>query len=725
MIKSPDSPITTQNEDSLGRWAFAKGIVDLIQKKSTNPSARIGIYGGWGTGKTSILELISTIAREREFYCTWFDPWKYQQRNDLWDAFIKVLTDVLPSEADPTSPKEPRLNSLPKRTWYKICRWFQKSKALETHPVSHLIKELVTLPSVHALQPKKAEIENTIKNAKRPIVIFIDDLDRTKPEFLPDIFMNLRSIFDIAGCTYILALDPLVVGSALATINEKWSDGYSFLEKIIEYPFWIPQPTRAQWQEMLSKETDRLNAEIDKDSLLRIIDLLPDNPRRLKLFLRHLEGLEIRTCRFAPHELALPTLYAAQLMKLEFPNIPPNLLQDDGLVDDIRSGRFGDRIRNDESAKKHEQNVKCSIDKITAPHDESTKKRFLQLYEGLKDISDLVDPLDLSSYFYFIEYDPILTWKELAAFVDSWKNSRDDKQKELISKYLTPHACGHLFKMLIEYRDRILGTAAESFTSEEVKEELSNSDVLFDILSAMVNTHKVFSGESPLLGPKDFFTLLSHVNRWAHFDKQEHYETRRQKERELTLQSINSAPEQHVDLLEQLVHDSTYWEEEENFKTFRQEVESILRETATKKLLNIFSTPSKFSELWGESKHIALKQLLLERGSIFHSTANRDLLKEVAKKSKNDTGIQHNFCHAFKMVAFYLSNPPSSLTRDDVLTIAKDTEFMQILWNAGTIRELNRRMAGSLKEHREVILACNEKKDFLPLPSWWSGVVDI
>lgn len=724
MTKSPDSPITTQNEDSLGRWAFAKGIVDLIQRKSTKPSARIGIYGGWGTGKTSILELISTIAHERGCYCAWFDPWKYQQHDDLWDAFIKVLSDAIPNEVDSVSPKESRLKTWPKRIWYKISRLCQKSKALEAHPVSHLIKELVALPSVHALQPKKSEIEKIIKKADKPIVIFIDDLDRTKPKLLPDIFMNLRSIFDIAGCTYVLALDPLVVGSALGTINEKWSGGYSFLEKIIEYPFWIPRPTPAQWQEMLSKETARLDTMIDKDSLLRIIDLLPDNPRRLKLFLRHLEGLEIRTCRFASYELALPTLYAAQLMKLEFPNIPPRLLEHDSLVDDIRSGTFGDRIRNKESAAKHEQDVKCSIDKI-APNDESKKKRLLQLYEGLKDISDMTDQFDLSSYFYFIEYDPIITWKELSAVVDTWKTTPPDKHKELIASYLTPHICRHFFKMLIEYRDRILGTAADRFTSDEVKKELSNSDVLLDILSVIINTYKVFGGISPLLGPTEFFTLLNHINRWAHFDKQEHYEKRRNMEKELTMQLITSAPEQHVDFLEQLAFNREHWDEEEHFKKFRKELENILKITASKKLLEVFDTPNKFNELWGESKHIAFKQLLLKRESAFHNKENREHLEEVAEKSKGSAGIQHNFCNAFKMIAFYLSTPPTSLTRDDVLTVAKDTGFMQTLWNAGTIRELNRRMAGSLKKYRDDILACSENKDFLPLPSWWSGVVDI
>lgn len=67
--KSPDDPVSLKMQDSLGRWQFAQEIVELIDGASSWPSSRIGIYGSWGTGKTSILGFIGTILEEKGSSC--------------------------------------------------------------------------------------------------------------------------------------------------------------------------------------------------------------------------------------------------------------------------------------------------------------------------------------------------------------------------------------------------------------------------------------------------------------------------------------------------------------------------------------------------------------------------------------------------------------------------------------------------------------------------------
>jgi predicted KAP-like P-loop ATPase len=49
-----DRPIATDAEDALGRARFAKSIADLILSSPPKETLRIGIYGGWGEGKTSV-----------------------------------------------------------------------------------------------------------------------------------------------------------------------------------------------------------------------------------------------------------------------------------------------------------------------------------------------------------------------------------------------------------------------------------------------------------------------------------------------------------------------------------------------------------------------------------------------------------------------------------------------------------------------------------------------
>ena len=52
-----DRPITKATQDKLGRSVFAKYLARCILDHQNPESLVIGLYGTWGTGKTSIINL--------------------------------------------------------------------------------------------------------------------------------------------------------------------------------------------------------------------------------------------------------------------------------------------------------------------------------------------------------------------------------------------------------------------------------------------------------------------------------------------------------------------------------------------------------------------------------------------------------------------------------------------------------------------------------------------
>ena len=54
---SPDLPITKSTEDKLNRCAFAKSLAKTILHYSFPSSFTIGLYGEWGSGKTSLVNI--------------------------------------------------------------------------------------------------------------------------------------------------------------------------------------------------------------------------------------------------------------------------------------------------------------------------------------------------------------------------------------------------------------------------------------------------------------------------------------------------------------------------------------------------------------------------------------------------------------------------------------------------------------------------------------------
>ena len=55
---STDRPIRRRNEDRLGRWRFAEAIAAAVKGWTGRDSLVIGLYGVWGSGKSSVKNMV-------------------------------------------------------------------------------------------------------------------------------------------------------------------------------------------------------------------------------------------------------------------------------------------------------------------------------------------------------------------------------------------------------------------------------------------------------------------------------------------------------------------------------------------------------------------------------------------------------------------------------------------------------------------------------------------
>jgi hypothetical protein len=53
----------------------------------------IGVYGEWGSGKTSFLRMVEGKLRAKDIYPIWFDAWKYDKEDNLWAALLQRILD--------------------------------------------------------------------------------------------------------------------------------------------------------------------------------------------------------------------------------------------------------------------------------------------------------------------------------------------------------------------------------------------------------------------------------------------------------------------------------------------------------------------------------------------------------------------------------------------------------------------------------------------------------
>ncbi|WP_074555628.1 KAP family P-loop NTPase fold protein [Bacillus cereus] len=233
----PDNAIETPEEDRLERSDFVNRVVTSINSWKEKDSIIIGLYGEWGTGKTSVLNLMKkNLELEKNTVIVSFNPWYFKDEEQLILQFFNNL--IVEIEKNFSGEKSKLISN--------IKKYSQKITAvtLRAGIVNFSFKDLITMGTddndIHSL---KKDIESQLEREGKKIIVLIDDLDRLDDKEIHSIFKLVKVIADFHYTTYILSFDEEKVGEIL---SEQYSGkkqneiGQSFLEKIIQVPLHLP-----------------------------------------------------------------------------------------------------------------------------------------------------------------------------------------------------------------------------------------------------------------------------------------------------------------------------------------------------------------------------------------------------------------------------------------------------------------------------------------------------
>jgi KAP family P-loop domain len=106
-----DTPTT---DDFLTFNRFTNPIAEIISKEfDKRRQLTIGVYGEWGSGKTSFLKMVAKHLREeKHIYPVWFDAWKYDKEDNLWSALLQSILNQVSEHGN-----------WYRRVWVKIRIW--------------------------------------------------------------------------------------------------------------------------------------------------------------------------------------------------------------------------------------------------------------------------------------------------------------------------------------------------------------------------------------------------------------------------------------------------------------------------------------------------------------------------------------------------------------------------------------------------------------------------
>ena len=266
-----DLPISNSGEDLLDRASFAKATARSLVNMQESGTFTVGLFGKWGTGKTSLINMIlqEVTAIEGESHhesktlVIRFEPWNFSNTDQLLSQFFVRLIKAFYSKKDKNLQKasdaiEEYLMSLVGFTKLipvigeqvndianKSFSWAKRKAAKGALETDILLQ--------------KEKVIALLEKANRRVLIVIDDIDRLSNEQIRCVFQLVTSVAKFPKTTYLLAFDNDIVVKALEDVQK--GNGEAYLEKVIQIPIQIPALWQGKVEEILFRRLDTIIAE--------------------------------------------------------------------------------------------------------------------------------------------------------------------------------------------------------------------------------------------------------------------------------------------------------------------------------------------------------------------------------------------------------------------------------------------------------------------------------
>lgn len=255
MNYNSDKAIESSEQDLLGRVTFSKQLGEAIYKYDGKDGLVLGVFGKWGTGKTSILNMVVN-----EINCLSdndddspiivnFSPWNYSDKDNLISLFFRVLKNKLNMD---------KYEETRKKIGKALTDYSDALDALALVPIvgSGLATILKTIAKAQGaelskdvdIDTTKENLETVLGDTNQKIVVIIDDIDRLTNTQIRDIFQLVKQVGNFPNIIYVLSMDRDVVCRSLESVHD--IDGAEYLEKIVQIPFEIPALLKPRLREI-------------------------------------------------------------------------------------------------------------------------------------------------------------------------------------------------------------------------------------------------------------------------------------------------------------------------------------------------------------------------------------------------------------------------------------------------------------------------------------------
>ncbi len=251
---------------------------DIIEDETLLPSS-VGVYGDWGSGKSSLISMsMNTFNKDEDTVCLVFNGWLFEGYEDAKTALMGSILDKI-QENRKLSKKaviciSGLYKSIDKMKLLKngvkygadifltggigtitdltlnsiVSKVKDKTKDVDTDGIIKTIKDELSNKEIRQnIKEFQKSFAELLKETKiKRLVVFIDELDRCSPDTILETLEAIRLFLFAGNTVFIIGADERHISYAVKRKFDKIEGqqidiGKEYLEKIIQYPIRIPR----------------------------------------------------------------------------------------------------------------------------------------------------------------------------------------------------------------------------------------------------------------------------------------------------------------------------------------------------------------------------------------------------------------------------------------------------------------------------------------------------
>ena len=366
----PDVPVFTggnekfvaEEHDSLSTFSYAKALGAFIEK--CDMPITIGIQGEWGSGKTSLLNMIEVFLKgqeankkgKQETQTIKINTWEHSLLRSPEETLLSIIREIIQEISQSNGNADEAAAGIGAKALHTLKEVGKGAiySAVTMTAGAAIAGRIESAASsiagqgeappeteknlIKELRQNLRELVETIESDGSPtkrFVIFVDDLDRLEPATAVQILELLKNVFDVPHTVFVLAIDYQVVVKGLKskfgepTEENEW-EFRAFFDKIIQVPFLMPMAkyklgnyiARLLAGIQYFNATESSSFEHDKGAFTDIVKkTVGHNPRALKRLANSLSLIKLQSGKELKDYRDKRLLFALICFQIGFPSI--------------------------------------------------------------------------------------------------------------------------------------------------------------------------------------------------------------------------------------------------------------------------------------------------------------------------------------------------------------------------------------------------------------------